>query len=295
LAPRDTLERERRWAVPAATAAILAPPLYIASLFGVGQLDLPTTDLATEQVRAFAANDSELLGLSTLRALSFVLLCLPLFYLLSAARAREKRLPASMLGFAFVGPILLGAQAILSWIAQSAVSEDFVAMAGAGGDIYTLLDDLTDESSILSVAESLSLPAYLGFTVALIYIPLQAMRVGLVTRFFGTLAMALGVATLLFPLLAVMPAMLWFFYLGLLFLGRVPAGRPPAWEAGVAIPWPRSGDEDTAAPPEAIEGEATELDSVDGTGVEEVGGEEQLGDHTARRQRARKRKRKRRR
>lgn len=284
MAPRETLERERRWAAPAATAAILAPLLYIGSQIGVAQLDLPSTALATEQLRAFDANESEFLLASVIRAFGFGLLCLPLFYLLSAARSRAQRLPAAMLGFAFLGPILLAAQPILSWIGQAGVSDDFIAMAARGGDIYSLLDRLTDDSTVLAVGSNLGYSGLLALAVALVYVPLQAMRTGLLTRFSATLAMALGVATVLFSTLALLPAMLWFAWLGLLFVGFAPGDRPPAWDAGVAVPWPRPGEEEEAAPPGVVEGEGTE-----------IGGEEAARDHAARRERARKRKRKRRR
>jgi hypothetical protein len=286
---REILERERRWGPPAAIAAILAPLLWIGSQIGVAQLDLPTSGLATEQIRAFDANESEFLVASVVRALSFGLLCLPLFFLLNAARRRAERVQAAMLGFAFLGPLLLMVQPILSWIGQATVADDFIAMATPGGDIYTLLDDLTDDSTVLEVGTNLGYSGLLGFAVALIYIPLQAMRTGLLTRFFATLAMALGVASVLFSTLALLPAMLWFGWLGFVLLGRVPGGRPPAWEAGVAIPWPRPGEEEAERPaaPDVIEGEGAEVGSGDGAGGER--------DHTARRERARKRKRKRRR
>ena len=92
------------------------------------------------------------------------------------------------------------------------------------------------------MGSSLLFPALLGMIVAMVYVPLQALRAGLLTRFFGTLGMALGVSLILLPPAPVLLA-LWFGYLGLLFVGRVPGGRPPAWEAGEAIPWPRPGEE----------------------------------------------------
>ena len=97
------------------------------------------------------------------------------------------------------------------------------------------------------------------------YTALHAMRTGLFTRFWGTLGMALGVglffigpqALLIFTLAAsLMVADLW------------PRGRPPAWAAGVAVPWPKPGEEpiapageeaDDVASPEDFEGTATEV------------------------------------
>ena len=95
----------------------------------------------------------------------------------------------------------------------------------------------------------------------MIYTPLQAVRAGLLTRFFGTLGMALGVSIILLGPPGTLLLALWIGGLGLLFVGRTPGGRPPAWEAGQAIPWLRPGEEQgsaTGGNGEAIDGEATE-------------------------------------
>ena len=76
----------------------------------------------------------------------------------------------------------------------------------------------------------------------MVYTCLYAMRVGLLPRFWGSLGMALGAVSFLFFQFA----LLWFVYLGILLLGRVPGGKPPAWEAGEAIPWPTPGDKAAA-------------------------------------------------
>ena len=58
----------------------------------------------------------------------------------------------------------------------------------------------------------------------MVYTCLHAMRTGLLTRFWGSLGMALGAVSFIFFQFA----LLWFVYLGLLLLGRVPAAaRPP--------------------------------------------------------------------
>ena len=88
------------------------------------------------------------------------------------------------------------------------------------------------------------------------------MRTGLVTRFFGTLGMALGVSIILLGPPGTLLLALWIGWLGLLFVGRTPGGRPPAWEAGEAIPWLRPGEEQGSATEqngEAIDGEAIEV------------------------------------
>lgn len=285
---QEILQREARWALPAALCAIAAPLLIVGSLVGAGQLDLPTTGMATEQIRAVEANEGPLLALALVRALGFLLLVPPLYFLFAATRARRPELPGAMVGFAFIGPVLLALQGILGYFAQVGVASDFIDQYAVGGDIYTLLDDLTDDSSLSAAAGGLGFAAILGVGAAMIYFSLQAMRAGLLTRFFATLGMALGGATVLLLGQILVPDTLWFLWLGLVFIGRTPKGRPPAWDAGVAMPWPKSGDEPEPEPAAAAEG----VVDADATEVFEA---DDPRDHSARRERARKRKRKRRR
>jgi hypothetical protein len=100
------------------------------------------------------------------------------------------------------------------------------------------------ESSTHGAAIGFGLGGRLGLAIALLYSCLYAMRVGLLTRFWGSLGMALGVAALL---LRVEFTMIWFIYFGLLLVGRLPGGRPPSWAAGVAIPWPTPGEKAAAS------------------------------------------------
>ena len=284
---RQILEREARWARRAGIAALLAAPLYILSVFLDQAGAVPTAGIDTERFRAIDANSTELLGSVAVRALAFVLLVPALLYLFRAAQARSERVSAPMVGFVFIGPLLLAVQGIVAWVAQTGVASDFVSGAGAGGDVYTLLDDLVEDSTVFEVAANLLFPAVLGLIVAMVYVPLQAMRVGLLTRFYATLGMALGVGTLfIVPAISLLTVVLWIGWLGLLILDRVPKGRPPAWDAGEAIPWPSPGEEPRPAAAGAgngvVEGDAQEI--VTPTAK----------DHSARRERARKRKRKRR-
>ena len=95
------------------------------------------------------------------------------------------------------------------------------------------------------------------------------MRVGLLTRFWGSLGMALGVSILFLGLLGML---VFFAAVGALIAGLWPRGRPPAWAAGrgravadaAARSRPRQPDDpDRPADPEqftaAIEGSATEV------------------------------------
>ena len=95
----------------------------------------------------------------------------------------------------------------------------------------------------------------------MVYTCLHAMRTGLLTRFWGSLGMALGAVSFIFFQFT----LLWFVYLAALLMGWVPGGKPPAWQSGEAEPWPTPGEKAAAelerAPqarreaPEAVAGE----------------------------------------
>jgi hypothetical protein len=69
--------------------------------------------------------------------------------------------------------------------------------------------------------------------------------------------MALGIAILIgFVIFGIV----WFGYLGLLYLGFLPGSKPPAWEAGEAVPWQTPGER------AAAELEPSESDDLSETG-----------------------------
>ncbi|HYG96343.1 MAG TPA: hypothetical protein VD741_04470 [Solirubrobacterales bacterium] len=101
------------------------------------------------------------------------------------------------------------------------------------------------EASLTPVVSGLGLAGALGLAIALFYCGLWAMRTGLLSRFWGSLGMVAGVAFLLGPILFLV-AVIWFIYFGLLVLGALPGGKPPAWEAAEAVPWPTPGEKAAA-------------------------------------------------
>ncbi len=117
-------------------------------------------------------------------------------------------------------------------------------------------EDFQNEASTRNLTVGLGLAGALGFTISIVYIALWTMRVGLLTRFWGSLGMALGAVSILFPQFT----LLWFIYAGFLITGFVPGGRPPAWAAGEALPWPPPGTPPDDDDGDVIEGSATELD-----------------------------------
>ena len=69
-------------------------------------------------------------------------------------------------------------------------------------------------------------------------VSLNAMRVGLLTRFLGYLGIIAGVLTII-PLVPIpIVEAYWLLALAYLLSGRWPSGVPPAWSSGEAVPWP---------------------------------------------------------
>lgn len=299
----------------------------------LARLQIPVEDTTSAQFEAFDSNSGAIATFSLLAAAAFLLFIGPLLYLFRAAQARNPRVRAAMVGFVFIGPVLMAGQAIVNWVAVTQISSDFVEQAPLVQDepyprflddlksdkasidkvtVYTdsgeidveladgsfrtseyppdqeqalidrldaagvdheedsngnkgdaLAERISDDSTAGQVGGSLQFPALLGLVVAMVYVPLQAVRAGLLARFFGTLGMALGVSIILLPPGTLLLA-LWIGWLGMLFVGKVPGGRPPAWEAGEAIPWLKPGEKPSSPTEsgEAIEGEATEVQAA---------------------------------
>lgn len=299
----ETLEQESRWALPVAIATLLAVALIIAS----GFVNPVSGDGAAEVLRSVDANRGSVTLSGLMQAAAFIFLAFPLVYLFRAARARSERVRGQLIGLVVVAPLFLGLSAGLAAVSQQEAADEFVAgnakptltvaeakeeceeeredeENGFLADEYEpakgesplkacedrkLEDDAASEArtdtSLAPIATGLGLAGALGLVVALFYTCLWAMRTGLLTRFWGSLGMALGVATL-FGLLPFL--LIWLLYFAFLVLGKVPGGRPPAWAAGEAIPWPTPGEK-----------AAAELEPENGWDEpEEEGGPEDEGD-----------------
>jgi hypothetical protein len=231
-----------------------------------------------------------MLGAALLNAIALLLFAPVLFYLFRAASARAPTMRSALVGVVVAGPIFFGIANILQYIALSGAASDFATPGGgAGVPVGEYARDLIEEQATYGFAQGFSLAGLLAMVIGTIYTALWAMRTGLITRFFGTFGMALGASLILlaqaFSLLALM---LWGVWLGLIYIGFVPRGRAPAWDAGEAVPWPRPGDPVAEEEPadRDVEGEATEL---------LTGAEEDENPNAARRERAKRRKRKQRR
>lgn len=261
--------------MPVALASFAALVLLIASTVIVGSVN---GDGEAEILRAVDQHRSDVTISSILQAGGLALLVLPLVYLFRAAQARSERVRGQLIGLVVAAPLFLAGGALLNAVATDEAATEFVegkaradlTMSAANDECRSerrndasqfkedfgtglvalgtcarekLADDAaTDavsDASTRGLATGLGLGGRLGLAFALAYSCLWAMRTGLLTRFWGSLGMALGIAALL---LLIQFTLLWFLYFGLLVAGWIPGGRPPAWAAGEAIPWPSPGE-----------------------------------------------------
>jgi hypothetical protein len=273
--------REKRWAIPVGIASILAVVLLVVSrpvnVSGDGQ---------AEFLREVEAHGGQVLLSDLMQVLAFLLLALPLVYLFRAVAARSDRVRPQLIGLVVAAPLFLAVSSGISIGVTNEGADNFLAgkaepsltpveareecseeREDEGGDFLVdeydpaqgesplracedrkLEDDEASEAiadaSLAPIATGLSLAGAFGFVVALLYTGLWAMRTGLLSRFWGSLGMVAGIAFVLGPLFLV--TLVFFVYLGLLFFGFIPGGKPPAWEAGEAVPWPTPGEKAAA-------------------------------------------------
>jgi hypothetical protein len=274
------LARERRWALPVALASLAAVGLLIGATIVVGSVG---GDGDAEVLRAVDEHSAAVILSGAMQAIAFLLLVAPLAYLFRAVQARSERVRGQLIGLVAAAPLFLAVAAILTAVATTDAASEFVT-GKASGDLTRpeaiedcsgeqrddagafredfggatapslqrcattkVADDSAEEAiadaPARAIATGFGFGGRIGLAFALLYTCLWALRTGLLSRFWGSLGMAMGVAALL---LLIQFTLVWFLYFALLVAGWVPGGRPPAWAAGEAVPWPTPGEKAAA-------------------------------------------------
>lgn len=163
-----------------------------------------------------------------------------LVFLFRAVKARRPEVASATWIVALSGAAL----SAIGQIAYGAVITDKAhQFATHGAQTYPEANALLSSGTV-TVAQYGGLLGSLLLAVGFVLISLNAMRVGLLTRFLGYLGIAAAAASLLFigspPALLIQVA--WLLALAYLLSGRWPNGDPPAWRSGEAVPWPSSAE-----------------------------------------------------
>lgn len=267
---------EAKRSLPAGLATFAGVALLIASAFIIGSV---TGSGDAELLRKAKEHSSDVTLSAVLEAIGFVFLLAPLYFLFRAAASRSKQMRYQLVGLVIAAPLFFAASAVLNAAATNEAADQFAAgqakstltpteaeseckaeLKDKGAKEFgeefnggpTPLKDCAatkiandeatnalSDASFRGASSGFGLGGRLGLAVVLLYSCFYGMRTGLLTRFWGSLGMALGVAALL---LLVQFTLIFFIYFGLLLIGKLPGGKPPAWAAGEAIPWPTPGE-----------------------------------------------------
>ena len=197
--------------------------------------DQPAIGLKVRQALFYDEHATPIILVSFLLALAALAMGLTLSHLYRSTKARRPELPTAAVGLAIAGCIMVAVSELT--LAISVVVESH-KLAGLAHPTAAAARDALLPPTALAAGILRQLGVFMlggGF----ILIALNAMRVGLLTRFMGVLGIIVG-GLFIIPLGASLPIVqaFWLAAMGALFLGYWPPGLPPAWVTGAAQPWP---------------------------------------------------------
>lgn len=247
----ESLAWEAQWAPRAAIAAILAGLSTVVGqvLQGVALRDRPQVTLFDGlkdinqpgnnhgllfDTLVFVNKHMTLLTIGqVLTALAAPLTALALIYLFRATRARHPAMGQGALIAVAIGGVASFVGILVGQIAVDLSVKDFL---DAVDHSTSAAHDALQPSTALT-AGLIGFIGHVALGLGFVLVCLNAMRVGLLSRFMGVLGIMSGVF-LAFPFFSIpIVQAFWLIAAGLLFVGRFP-NMPPAWESGRAEPWP---------------------------------------------------------
>lgn len=168
-----------------------------------------------------------------------VLIAWTLVFVYQCAHARN---PDAVKPFIRWVAIVGGGLAAVAGVAYSSlVAVKVHEFVTTGSQTYEQANHLTSSTPLLGL-QLLGQAAALLLAVAFVLVAMNAMRVGLLTRFMGYLGIFAGVLVLFQIIQIPVVQGYWLAALAYLFSGRWPSGVPPAWRTGRAEPWPSSAE-----------------------------------------------------
>jgi hypothetical protein len=220
-----------KYGVVAFCAALLIVGSQLINLSGTH----PPVDELTLDLLAFSQRATlDLVG-SILELLGLVAVAVLLYWLHRVASARRPEL-RPVVRWVAVGGAALSAVLTLSYtIVLGHKAHEF---ATTGTQSYPEANHLTNSGAVIVLPLVLELGTLL-LAIGVIWTSLSVLRVGLVTKMVGYAGVIAG-ALFLFPIGALVPVIqgFWLAAVAVTLTRRWPSGDPPAWDAGVAIPWP---------------------------------------------------------
>lgn len=230
MSPEDQLLYESRVRNRQAAVAILAGVLLIvASVIQLGGPHTSVDELTQDLLTANKRFPLDLIA-SIVSAIASVGIAWTLVFLYRATKARNPQVRPFIRWLAIVGG---GLSAVAGVTYAVIVAIKVHQFATTGSQTYDEATHLTSGAGLLVLQLAGQLAALI-VAVSFVLVCMQAMRVGLLTKFMGYLGMFAG-ALVLFQITQVPVVQLfWLVALGYMFSGRWPTGMPAAWRTGKA-------------------------------------------------------------
>jgi len=154
-------------------------------------------------------------------------------FLARAIADRVRHAPGALRVLAVAAPAGVAIVLLGGLVALHDVAGRYTAQ---GGDSAQLAEALARQDSAMRAVVVGELASRVLFGVWLSFTCIWAMRVGLLTRFLAVWGIGAGLAGVLLPVGDAL-FLSWLGSAAILALGFWPGGRPPAWDAGSAVPW----------------------------------------------------------
>lgn len=236
--PEATLSYEARVRDRQVVMAALAGILLVAA--AAIQLSGPHTKVDELTIDLITANQRFPLDLiaSIINALASLAIAGTLSHLMVSVRNRNPEIKPYIRILAIVGGVVAAVTGIVYAIVVALKVHQFVT---TGAQTYSEANHLTGAPGLL-VLQLLGQLGALLLAVAFVLVALNAMRVGLLSKFMGYLGIFAGVLILFQITQIPIVQGYWLAAVAYLLSGRWPTGMPPAWTTGRAAAWPSSAE-----------------------------------------------------
>jgi hypothetical protein len=225
----ETRVRNRQ-AIISMVAGVL---LIVASIIQLGGPHTSVDELTLDLLTANKRFPLDLIA-AIVNGIASLAIAWTLVFLYRCSLARNPQIRSFIRVLVLVGGILAAVAGIVYAVIVAIKVHQF---ATTGSQTYDEANAITSGAGLLVLQLAGQLAALL-VAVSFVLVSLQAMRVGLLTKFMGYLGMLAG-ALVLFQITQVPVVQLfWLVALGYLISGRWPTGLPAAWRTGQAEAWP---------------------------------------------------------
>ncbi len=236
VAVRDRLSYEARARPRQAIVAVAAGVLLIvAAALQLAGPHATVSELTVALILEHKRVALDLVG-AVIEGLGWLAVAWTLTFLYGAIRARDEGIHVFIRYVGLAGAPLAAAGIIGYIAAYGITSNKFLAH---GSQTYPEANHLMSTGA-LAVFQILDYAGELLLAVAFVLVSMQAMRVGLLTRFMGYLGIIAGILVLFVITPVPVVQAYWLVGLGVLFAGRWPNGTPPSWQTGRIERWPSS-------------------------------------------------------